>query len=319
MTELNNMTERITDCRIKNVVALYPLCDVAIDMMEGNKTTITETMLKAAGVVESLDGILKTATAIYDESERLQALRESVGLNGSEGRDTADLYQMAETEKAFRKNCDTWFMMFGRRAARTAKGAERPLYSLVTADVLTIGAERQAALTAAKGDKSKAYQKFAVRLMWATGRILEGKPLSTMSQEELEDIKQTEREKASERAEKAAKTRKKNEEKKAQERATRATEKAEYEKAKKEVEEARKNVVDRELLVAAINAMPLTLEQKMFLLDCTRAVKGSAEAAMAWTKLNAAMGKTEKPANVPTERKALESSNPIDCDFTEVA
>lgn len=313
---INNQSKRITDVRVKNVVALYPMCDIAIDMMENAKTTLTESMLKSAGVVESFDGVIKCATAIYDTSERLQALRESAGLNGAVANDTSDLHQMHETEQAFRENCNTWFMMFGRRAARTAKGAERPLYSIVTADVLTIGAERQAAFTSAKGDKTKAYQKFAVRLMWATGRILEGKPLSVMSEDELNDIKEEERKKADERSEKAQKTRKANEAKKAKERADRAAEKAEYERAKQEAEEARKNVVDLELLVAAINAMPLTLAQKMFLLDCAHAVKGSTEAAMAWAKLNEAMGKAETNTE---EHEALAESNPIDCDCTEVA
>lgn len=286
MTITNN-TKTITDCNIKNVKALYPLCDVAIDVLDNHKTSVKASDLKAAGVVESLEGIQKTAGGIYDTANKLRVLRESVGISGANCDDTDSLHNTRETEQKLRALCATWFTYFGKRNPRTEKGSDRPLYSLTNADLLTLGAECQSALTETKGNTSKVYTVFLVHLLKMTARILKGEPFMTLPEGELEKIKAAAAEAAAKRAEKAAETRKKNEVKKAAERAARVKEKAEFDQLKAETEEARKNVLDRELMVAAINAMPLTFAQKRLLLDCSSAVKNSAEAAIAWTQVKA--------------------------------
>ena len=301
---IDNRTKSITDCKIANVKVLYPACDVAIEMLESKSIKLTADMLKAADVSESIDGFRKSAAYIYNAAKKCRIIRESYGLNGADCVDTDEMNKTAEAESELRSALGTFFSMFGKRYPRTEKGA----------DLVMVGAESQAALNAVNGDESKVEEEFLGRLMWAVARLLTGKPFITMTDEEAASIKAGADKAASERAAKAAESRKKNAEKRAEQARSEKAKQTEYDSIKAENERLKKNVVDRELFVAAVNAMPLSDAQKRMLIDCAYAVKGSAEAALLRVQVSKLYNTEVKPG-VP----ALANQNPIECESTEVA
>lgn len=311
---IDNRTKSITDCKIANVKVLYPACDVAIEMLESKSIKLTADMLKAADVSESIDGFRKSASYIYNAAKKCRIIRESYGLSGADCADTDEMNKTAEAESELRSALGTFFSMFGKRYPRTEKGADRPLYNVTGADLVMVGAESQAALNAVNGDESKVEEEFLGRLMWAVARLLTGKPFMTMTDEEAESIKAEADKAASERATKAAESRKKNAEKRAEQARAEKAKQTEYDNIKAENERLKKNVVDRELFVAAVNAMPLSDDQKRMLIDCAYAVKGSAEAALLRVQVSKLYNTEEKP-----EVPALANQNPIECESTEVA
>ena len=179
----------------------------AISDPDNNLTGVTEEAIAKFGVTEKKAAIVTLSDKIYDAAVRLAEVRRSSGLVDNE-----DI--LVSTSRELRGLMGTWYTMCGTRPpvmkpnkAYNPDVDRRPLYKVTDSELVIIGECSEAARAAAGGNIAKISEEFLNRLVINTGRILNGKPMGTVSAEDLEAAKKAAN---AEKSEKAAKTRKKN-------------------------------------------------------------------------------------------------------------
>mgnify|MGYP004452293145 CR=1 FL=1 len=254
--------------KLQKNVKLNPISNLFLDIAnpDSEVTAITAEILTKYGSVETKEGVLKVATALYKAVATLATLRESKGTSEE------DLELLKVAAEEVRKTAGAWFMMLGSRdPAKIKETKRRPLYSVTNADFVILGEISADARTAVNGDLSKVDEAFLTQLVFASARLIKGEPLQRVNQS---DIKKSRTTLNQLKADKAKKT-KENNAKKAEETAKREAEaKAEAEAKDKKIADLEKQVkdykehtIDIALVVTLVNKSHATAEEKQAILD----------------------------------------------------
>lgn len=216
--------------------------------------------LKAADA----DKLYKFAARFYGEVSRMMDLREKAAGANSE---------LAQAEQAVKVSADGWFLWLGTRKPKNGETKPRGIYGVRYADFAIFG-EIAADARKAAGDNVKAIpEKFLEMLCLSAGRIITGKPLGRVSENDLNKARKAW---VKERAEKAAATKAENK-------------KTEVKEAAKEAEKERKEASEKSAKVSkiadvanelseSIRESSATEEEKAQMLDLVKALVSAATA-----------------------------------------
>lgn len=215
--------------------------------------TITDENLRSYGVVESKAGLLNSARGIYLAANFMEFCRESAGWKKE---NKAELDAAAAD---VREKINTFFKAFGQRPGRRAVDDVRPLYSCTDADLFIIGKDAEAARKKAEDGTSTNWEKvetfFLEYLILSCGRLIAGKPLERVSEEDFKAAKTANNQV---KREKAAKTKKANKQKADAAEETRN----ELEAAKTELKELKSRAINMQAVLALVMASHATPEEK---------------------------------------------------------
>lgn len=238
-------------------VKLNPISELILDIVNPDKMVvdITAESLKSYNVMETKEGILKVSSELYNSVGVLATLRESKGTSEE------DIETLNKASNVVQNCANAWFMMLGSRDPKKAKETKRrPLYSVTKADFVILGELSADARTAVGGDLAKVQESFLKQLVFASARLIEGKPLERVSAAELKAAK-TAFNKA--KSDKAQQTRRKNEVEQTKADAENAKQKAKIEELEAKVKKYEENAIDVTKVIALINASHATEGEKL--------------------------------------------------------
>ena len=251
----------LTKETMQNVITLTPMGELCVRLVQNQGTEdysfSRKAIMSAQGLkAKDADNAVKFAGRFYGELSVMCDLREKAAGASSE---------LQNAENAVKVSADSWFLWVGTRKPKKNDTKPRPAYGVRYADFSIFGELANEARKAA-GEKLEAIpEKFLELLMLATGRILSGKPLGRVSEDELRAA----RAKAVKaRARKAAETKKENAEK---EKEKAAEKKAEEKAAESEKKEKTAQVVDiANSIVDAVSNSHATEEEKKAIMELVK-------------------------------------------------
>lgn len=184
-------------------------------------SSISADELKKFDETITIKSLRDLADTVYSDVATVAMLRE-LSANSEKEEDRENL---ALAVAKARKSLGAWFKTMGKR---TKDDKDKPLYSVCDADLVLLGEMVADARTLSNGTVAQMSDKFFELLVIQTGRLVDGKPLERLSENDLKKAKKALNE---QRKNKAAETRKANEKAKAEEEKAKAEQDEKVEKA----------------------------------------------------------------------------------------